>query len=67
MTPENAKLVADVLEYLQQWHPDISDGEIRRGSAVLRRLLVEMPTDRPGGPSATRNNPRSSQLIFLQL
>lgn len=41
MTPDDAKLVADDLQYLQRWNPDISDGEIRRGSAVLRRLLVE--------------------------
>ncbi|MFJ3260146.1 hypothetical protein ACIPK7_07840 [Pseudomonas sp. NPDC086581] len=33
--------VAEDLEYLSQWGPEISNAEIRRGSAVLRRLLVE--------------------------
>jgi hypothetical protein len=33
--------VAEDLEYLAKWGPDISNAEIRRGSAVLRRLLVE--------------------------
>ena len=41
MTPDDAKLIADDLQYLRRWNPDISEGEIRRGSAVLRRLLVE--------------------------
>lgn len=33
--------VAEDLEYLAQWGSNISTGEIRRGTAVLRRLLVE--------------------------
>ena len=33
--------VAEDLEYLSQWGEDISNGEIRRGTAILRRLLVE--------------------------
>lgn len=33
--------VAEDLEYLAQWGSDISNAEIRRGTAVLRRLLVE--------------------------
>lgn len=33
--------IAEDLQYLNLWGPDISDAEIRRGSAVLRRLLVE--------------------------
>lgn len=33
--------VAEDLEYLASWDPEISDAEIRRGSSVLRRLLVE--------------------------
>ena len=33
--------VAEDLEYLSQWGSEISNGEIRRGTAVLRRLLVE--------------------------
>jgi hypothetical protein len=38
---EDAKTVADDIEYLGTWDPDIAEGEIRRGSAVLRRLLIE--------------------------
>lgn len=33
--------VAEDLEYLATWGGEISDAEIRRGSAILRRLLVE--------------------------
>lgn len=33
--------VAEDLEYLSQWGSEISNAEIRRGSGVLRRLLVE--------------------------
>ena len=41
MDAEALKIVADDLEYLANWGAEVSDGEIRRGSAVLRRLLVE--------------------------
>ncbi|KFX63836.1 hypothetical protein KBK24_0119225 [Burkholderia sp. K24] len=33
--------VAEDLEYLSQWGGEFASGEIRRGSAILRRLLVE--------------------------
>jgi hypothetical protein len=33
--------VAEDLEYLAQWGSQISNAEIRRGTAILRRLLVE--------------------------
>jgi hypothetical protein len=33
--------VAEDLEYLSQWGSDISNADIRRGTAILRRLLVE--------------------------
>jgi hypothetical protein len=33
--------VAEDLEYLSRWGSDISNAEIRRGTGVLRRLLVE--------------------------
>jgi hypothetical protein len=33
--------VAEDLEYLSEWGSEITSGEIRRGTAVLRRLLVE--------------------------
>jgi hypothetical protein len=41
MTDDDILIVADDLQYLREWGPDMSDGDIRRGSAVLRRLLVE--------------------------
>lgn len=41
MTRDDLRLVAEDLEYLAEWGPDITDREIRHGSAVLRRLLVE--------------------------
>jgi hypothetical protein len=33
--------VAEDLEYLSQWGSEISNAEIRRGTSVLRRLLVD--------------------------
>lgn len=33
--------IAEDLEYLAQWGSDITNAEIRRGTAILRRLLVE--------------------------
>ncbi len=33
--------VAEDLEYLARWGSEISNAEIRRGSAILRRLLVD--------------------------
>ncbi|WP_157092262.1 hypothetical protein [Thioalkalivibrio nitratireducens] len=41
MTRDDLRLVAEDLGYLAEWGPDITDREIRHGSAVLRRLLVE--------------------------
>jgi hypothetical protein len=42
MDADDLHAVADDLKYLQDsWREGIGDGEIRRGSAVLRRLLVE--------------------------
>ncbi len=42
MDKESLICVAEDLEYLKdQWGPDIQDPDIRRGSPVLRRLLVE--------------------------
>jgi len=42
MDKEQIKYVAEDLEYLRDgWGPAIPDPDIRRGSAVLRRLLVE--------------------------
>jgi hypothetical protein len=41
MDADSLQAVAEDLEYLGQWGPEISDPEIRRGSATLRRLLVE--------------------------
>lgn len=42
MSPEQIKYIAEDLEYLRDgWGPDIAEPDIRRGSAALRRLLVE--------------------------
>ena len=41
MKKEDILLVADDLKYLSGLSDQVSDGEIRRGSAVVRRLLVE--------------------------
>jgi hypothetical protein len=42
MDTESLRTVIEDLEHLKEgWGPDISDPDIRRGSAVLRRLLVE--------------------------
>jgi hypothetical protein len=41
MTLDDLKIVAEDLEYLSEWGGEISEREIRHGSAVLRRLLVE--------------------------
>lgn len=41
MDRDSLVAVAEDLHYLSQWGPEISDAEIRRGTAVLRRLLVE--------------------------
>ena len=42
MDRDSLVAVAEDLEYLASWgQGDVSDGEIRRGTAVLRRLLVE--------------------------
>lgn len=39
---EQIKCIAEDLEYLRDgWGPGVTDPDIRRGSAVLRRLLVE--------------------------
>lgn len=41
MDQDSLIAVAEDLDYLAQWGSDISNAEIRRGTAVLRRLLVE--------------------------
>ena len=41
MNQDSLIAVAEDLEYLSQWGMDISNGEIRRGVATLRRLLIE--------------------------
>ena len=42
MNPTELKVVIEDLEHLRDgWGPDIKDPDIRRGSCVLRRLLVE--------------------------
>lgn len=41
MDYESLQFVANDLEFLGTWGPEMSDGDIRRGSATLRRLVVE--------------------------
>lgn len=41
MNPEELRYVAEDLDYLRTWGSDITEPDIRRGSAVLRRLVVE--------------------------
>lgn len=41
MDHDSLVAVAEDLEYLAQWGSEITAAEIRRGTAVLRRLLVE--------------------------
>ncbi|MDO8862702.1 hypothetical protein Q6D67_13405 [Haliea sp. E1-2-M8] len=41
MTRDDLEVVADDLLYLAEWGPEITEREIRHGSAVLRRLLFE--------------------------
>ena len=42
MKPNNIQVVVEDIEYLRAgWGGSLSDPEARRGSAVLRRLLVE--------------------------
>jgi len=42
MNPNELSVVIEDLEHLRdEWGPNIQDPDIRRGSAVLRRLLVE--------------------------
>ena len=41
MDRDSLVAVAEDLEYLGTWGPNIPDADIRRGSAILRRLLVE--------------------------
>lgn len=60
----DVKIVADDLEYLGTWDPDISDGEIRRGSSVLRRLLVE---DAYGRAWRSIGNEKQPKLIAVDI
>lgn len=41
MDQDSLRIVAEDLKFLADWNSDISAPEIRRGSATLRRLLVE--------------------------
>jgi len=41
MKPDALISVAEDLEYLRKWGPEISDADLRRGTSVLRRLLVD--------------------------
>ena len=56
--------VAEDLEYLATWKGDITDPEIRRGTAVLRRLLVE---DAYGAAWRAVGKSRQPSLIAVDL
>ena len=64
MDIESILLVAEDLEYLATWRGDIKDPEIRRGSAVLRRLLVE---DAYGHAWRSLGRPKQPSLIAVDL
>jgi len=56
--------VAEDLEYLSSWPGDIQDPEIRRGTAVLRRLLVE---DAYGAAWRATGRSKEPTLIAIDL
>jgi hypothetical protein len=56
--------IAEDLEYLSQWGADISNAEIRRGTAILRRLLVE---DAYGTAWRTIGEPKQPSLPAVDL
>ena len=56
--------IAEDLEYLSQWGAEISNAEIRRGTAILRRLLVE---DAYGTAWRTIGEPKQPSLPAVDL
>ena len=64
MNIESILLVAEDLKYLATWRGDIKDQEIRRGSAVLRRLLVE---DAHGNAWRSLGRTKQPSLIAVDL
>jgi hypothetical protein len=64
MTPDDLKIVADDLQFLSEWGPEITDREIRHGSAVLRRLLVE---DVYGHAWRATENAKQPRLIAVDI
>jgi hypothetical protein len=64
MDRDDLLMVADDLNYLKRWGPTISDGDIRRGSAVLRRLLVE---DAYGQAWRAIGRPKQPSLIAVDI
>jgi len=42
LTPDQLSVVAEDLEFLRtEWHAEVHNADIRRGSAILRRLLID--------------------------
>jgi len=64
MDTESILLVAEDLEYLATWCGDIKYPEIRRGTAVLRRLLVEVAY---GHAWRSLGRPKQPRLIAVDL
>ena len=62
MNRAQIQTVVEDLEYLSSdWVKDISDPEVRRGSAILRRLLVEDATVEHGERLVSSNSLKSQQ------
>lgn len=64
MTNDDLRIVADDLQFLSEWGEEITDREIRHGSAVLRRLLVE---DVYGHAWRGTGNTKQPRLIAVNL
>ncbi|QIM47917.1 hypothetical protein G9Q38_01335 [Pusillimonas sp. DMV24BSW_D] len=64
MNHDSLVAVAEDLEYLSQWGSEITAAEIRRGTAVLRRLLVE---DAYGIAWRTIGQAKQPSLIAIDL
>lgn len=68
MDVDDLHSVADDLKFLQDsWGQHISDGDIRRGSAVLRRLLVEDVYGSAWRAAGFEKEPRLIAVDLMQL
>jgi hypothetical protein len=66
MNNQEIKIVAEDLEYLRDgWGPDIPEPDIRRGSAILRRLLVESAFSEAWRSAGFKNQPKIIAVDLL--